>query len=285
MRRFVRVWANGLGVLVAALGLSVSATGCDAEGTNESREAMAERVSDVLPVVVAADAPLPADREAILRELAPLPSESLLIVYEVRGPGGLTGSLEVLARPGGLRRENWTLEVPLGAEGPRRLDGSTIQTPQGIWIEGRPPETWTASPLAALAQAYLELDAEHRAAFIERLREHRATLADARLADPTAPDEVLGVPCHVTRVASIEMCLWEATGLPLRYEGDGLRLRALNIDDHPSIGEGAFVPPFAAPADAPEGFDAPGVLSRFVEGELGELTPLLHAGLRPLGSV
>ncbi|MCA9652745.1 MAG: hypothetical protein H6712_30710 [Myxococcales bacterium] len=271
--------------LALAMGLSTgSAMGCgDDEEPSEPREAMAGRVGDVLPVVMPADAPLPADREAILRELAPLPSASLLVVYEVEGPGGLSGSLEVLARPGGLRRENWTLQVPLGAEGERRLAGSTIQTPEGIWVEGSPPESITPSPLGALADAYLELEPESRRAFVERIRALQATLAEAREHDEGPTEQILGVPCHVTRVAAIEMCLWEATGLPLRYEGEGLRLRALNVDANASLGDGAFALPFVPPA-SPPGFDAPASLRRFVEGELAELAPLLHPGLRPFAS-
>ena len=76
---------------------------------------------------------------------------------------------------------------------------------------------------------------------------------------------------------------WEATGLPLRYEGEGLRLRALNVDANASLGDGAFALPFVPPA-SPPGFDAPASLRRFVEGELAELAPLLHPGLRPFAS-
>lgn len=266
------------------LGLVLGPVGCDdGAGAPESVEAMTERVDDVLPVVVPADAPVPADREAILRELSPLPSETLLVVYEVEGPGGLRGNLEVLARPGGLRRENWTLQVPLGAEGERRLDGSTIQTPEGVWTEGSPPESFVPSPLGSVADAYLELEPKSRRAFVEQVRRLRQTLRVARGDDERRPEEILGVPCYVTRVASIELCLWEATGLPLRYEGEGLRLHALNIDTEASIGDSAFALPFQPPA-APSDFDASKAVAGFVEGELAELAPLLHPGLRPLGS-
>ena len=51
--------------LALAMGLSTgSAMGCgDDEEPAEPREAMAGRVGDVLPVVMPADAPLPADRD------------------------------------------------------------------------------------------------------------------------------------------------------------------------------------------------------------------------------
>jgi hypothetical protein len=243
--------------------------------------ALRERMDDVLPRPEAVVESLPADRAAILRELAPLPSEALLVVYEVEGPGGVTGSLEVLARPGGLRRENWTIHVPLGEEGSRQLDGFTVQTPDGVWIEGS--DAPTPSPLSALAEAWLALPEASRRAVVEELRAHRAALARSRAAETEPPEQILGVPCHVTRVATIEMCLWEAAGLPLRYASDGLRLRAIHIEEHASIGEHAFDPPGSArtkPAAAVAGLDAPAALRRAAEGDLAELAPWLHPGLR-----
>ncbi|MEM7160010.1 MAG: hypothetical protein AAF799_44640 [Myxococcota bacterium] len=267
-----------VGALGAFLGL-LTLGACDEEtGSSEDRASMEERIGDVLPVVVPQDAPLPADRAEILRELAPLPSDALVVVFEVQGPGGLEGTLEVLARPGGYRRENWTLEVPLGREGTRRLAGSTIQTPDGVWMEGTAPETFTSSPLGALADAYLELDEEHRREVMDNLRGLRSTLAEARGNELATPEKILGVPCHDARVATIDMCLWEATGLPLRYDSEGLKLRALNIDTKVSIGEHAFDLPFATSGDA--NFDAEAALARLAEGDLSELAPLLHPGLR-----
>jgi len=265
-------------MLGCALILSASLACAGDPRSNESRAEMAERVGDILPVVVPIGAPPPQDREAILRELAPLPTDTLLVVYEVEGPGGLTGTLEVLARPGGFRRENWTLSVPLGAEGERRLAGSTIQTPDGVWAEGDPPEAWTPSPLGAVADAYLALDEPTQQAAVHQLRQLRTTLADARAAEPSPDERILDMSCHVTRVATIEMCLWEATGLPLRYESEGLRLRALNIDTRVSIGEHAFDVPFVPVP--PLDFDAKAAVTALAEGDLGDLAPLLHPGLR-----
>jgi hypothetical protein len=249
-----------------------------------ARQDLRERMDDVLPRPEPAEAPLPADRAAILRELAPLPSEALLVVYELEGPGGVTGSLEVLARPGGYRRENWTIHTPLGEEGSRQLDGSTIQTPDGVWIEGSEAAP-TPSPLGVLARAWLALPEPSRRAVVERLREHRDALALARAAETEPPERILDMPCHVARVATIEMCLWEATGLPLRYASDGLRLRAIHVDTHANIGEHAFEPPGpAGPASASSlgfpGLDPAVALRRAAEGDLAELAPWLHPGLR-----
>jgi hypothetical protein len=247
---------------------------------DDAKRALRERMDDVLPRPELVEEALPADRAAILRELAPLPSEALLVVYEVAGPGGVTGSLEVLARPGGYRRENWTIHVPLGEEGSRQLDGATVQTPDGVWIEGSDAAP-TPSPLGALAEAWLALPEGSRRAVVEQLRAHRHALAQARAAELEPAERILDVPCHVTRVATIEMCLWEATGLPLRYASDGLQLRAIHIDERAGIGEHAFDPPGPVPAMATmAGLDPTAVLVRAAEGDLAELAPWLHPGLR-----
>jgi hypothetical protein len=275
-------WVGGVALAGSA---AACASGSDAESPLDEQAAstaLRERMDDVLPRPEPTDPALPADREAILRELAPLPSEALLVVYEVEGPGGVTGSLEVLARPGGFRRENWTIQVPLGEEGVRQLDGSTVQTPDGVWIEGS--DAPTPSPLGALANAWLALPEASGRAVVEQLRAHRAALALARAAETEPPERILDVPCHVTRVATIEMCLWEAAGLPLRYASDGLRLRAIHIDEHANIGEHAFAPPRPAGARpdprAIPGLDPAAALQRAAEGDLAGLAPWLHPGLR-----
>lgn len=269
-----------MGVLLGSLGACDGHLGGGSGLDDDARRALRERMDDVLPRPELVEAALPSDRAAILRELAPLPSEALLVVYEVAGPGGVTGSLEVLARPGGYRRENWTIHVPLGEEGSRQLDGATVQTPDGVWIEGSDAAP-TPSPLGALAEAWLALPEGSQRAVVEQLRAHRHALAQARAAEAEPPERILDVPCHVTRVATIEMCLWEATGLPLRYASDGLRLRAIHIDERAGIGEHAFDPPGSVPADGTmAGLDPTAVLVRAAEGDLAELAPWLHPGLR-----
>lgn len=266
---------------LALLGTGLLALPACDETPTATLEQLDERLTDVLPVVSdPRPAPLPEDREAMLRALAPLPSDALLVVYELEGPAGIGGNFEVLARPGGYRRENWTIHVPLGEQEERRLTGSTIQTPDGVWIEGRGAETFSPSPLGALADAALALDEPARRQVLAQLRTRRTTLAEARAEDGADPEQILDVPCHVTRVATIEMCLWEATGLPLRYESDGLRLQAVNIDDDASIGEHAFDLPFTPEGAGPAGFDAHQALGRLAEGDLAELSPYLHPGLR-----
>lgn len=253
-------------------------TACDDAAPAVDREQMAARVGDVLPLAADTSAPLPDDRAGMLRVLAPLPVDALLVVYAIEGPGGIEGSLEVLAQPGGYRRENWTIEVPLGTEEARRLSGSTIQTPQGVWIEGSDPSTVSPSPLGALADAALSLDEAERRAIVEQLETRRAVLEEAR-ADEAEAEQILGIPCRVTRVATIEMCLWEATGLPLRYRSDALELRVVNVDVDASIGDHAFDLPATPPVDVAD-FDPVQALHRLAKGDLAELSPYLHPGLR-----
>lgn len=281
--RCARGWRPGLALARGlVLGAAVLAAGCGAgeQGapSEAARTAMRERVDDVLSQPERADVPLPGDRDQVLRVLAPLPSEALLVVYELTGPGGVTGSLEVLARPGGWRRENWTIHVPLGEEGSRRLDGSTVQTPDGVWTEGSTAPA--PSPLGALADAFLALPEGSQRAVLDQLRAHRHALALARAAEGEGAEQIVGVPCHVTRVATIEMCLWEQAGLPLRYHSDGLALRAIHVDQDASIGARAFEPPPSQPAPRVAALDPAAVLRRAAEGDLVELAPWLHPGLR-----
>lgn len=269
---------RSLARLSAALLMTLPA--CDDASTLHP-EQLDERLTDVLPVVSPAEpAAVPRDREAMLRALAPLPTEALLVVYEIDGPGGIGGSLEILARPGGYRRENWTIHVPLGQQEERRLAGSTIVTPDGVWVEGRAPQTLSPSPLGALADAALGLPDDALRAVLEQLEIRRATLAEARADESAESERILDVPCHVTRVATIEMCLWEATGLPLRYRSDGLALRVVNIDHDASIGAHAFDLPFETKATGPANFDTRDALRRLAEGDLAGLSPYLHPGLR-----
>lgn len=266
------------GAIVGVLVLAACDLGGGSDDAASSRESIEARVADLLPVVVPAQAPVPQTAEAFLEELAPLPSESLLVVYEIEGPGGMQGSLEVLARRGGFRRENWTLDVPLGNEGNRRLSGSTIATPRGVWVDGQPEDSFVTSPLSGLAAAYAELPVDQRRSVVEAVREHAASLDRARSQAVAPAQAVLGVPCHETRVATISLCLWEATGLPLRYTSEGLSLVAVNIEVDPTIGEHAFDVPFEPPAD--ETLDSVATLRRIAGGDLSDVVPLLHPGLR-----
>ncbi len=239
-------------------------------------------------------APESLSAEQFLGELAPLPAPSLLVVYRMEGPSGLRGTLEVMARPGGFRRENWTVQVPTGdAAGSTLAEvrGTTIQTPARAWtaLEGTPGRVFDA-PLAGLADAYLMLPADRRAAVVDRLREWHDGLRRAREEHPGRLDVVAGQPCLQTRLAGQNLCVWEEAGLPLRYQGAEFSLVATHIDLEPGLSPNAFrLPPEAADAQAcPTGerfrLDPMATLQSVAEGELALLAAVLSPGIRlPMG--
>lgn len=227
----------------------------------------------------------PDSRETFLEVFAPLPADAIAVQYGVEGPAGLHGTLEILVRPGGERRESWALSLPLPDGETRAIEGSAIQTADYGWVgEGDSLEV-VRSPLGALADAYLALDAEGRARVIASVRAFRTRLAAAadRAAPPT--EEILGVPCVPQRLAAQELCVWTPTGLPLRYQGTAFSLVALSIELSPSVPAGAFAVPPAVRQAAPRvELDAARSLERLVAEDYAELGPLLHPGLRlPLG--
>jgi hypothetical protein len=230
---------------------------------------------------------VPDTEVAFLELLAPLPGAGVRIVYDVDGPGSLDGTLEVLARPGGFRRENWTLTRPSAGGEPSRLQGSTIQTPRHSWagVDGE-AGTKSDSPLQGLAQAYMSLEPKARAAAVENLRQWHADLRKARTEHPGDVREVAGTACLQMRIAAQDLCLWEEAGLPLEYRGSEFTVIASRIERDVAIDDIAFVLPAEA-ADAqfvplPAGFDLDPAtsISALVEGDFGPLAAVLTPGLR-----
>jgi hypothetical protein len=230
---------------------------------------------------------VPADREGFLAELAALPFDSVIVVYDVEGPAGLQGTLEVLARPGGYRRENWRLELPLSLADPEpvveTIEGSMVQTPEVIWTEGidgspvRRP-----SPLGPLARAFTRLPQSERERVIHNLRDWRAELAAGRAEHPGEVHEVLGKPCLQSTVAGHALCVWEEAGLPLTYTGGPFSVVAKHIEHDVELGREAFTVPEGGqvPTDAPAAFDPDAALSAVAQGDLAVLLPLLQPALR-----
>ena len=215
-----------------------------------------------------------------------MPGPAIRIVYEVQGPGGLEGTLEVMAKPGGHRRENWTLRRVVGEEA-REVRGTTIQTPDLTW-SGQDGQTGvvTAAPIGALAAAYLDLASADRARVAESLRRWHADLEQARAAHPGDVHEIAGQSCLRMRIAAQDLCLWEQTGLPLDYRGAEFRLEATHVDTSAKIAADAF----ALPADA-EGarhveapdrlrLDPKNSIQSLADGDYASLSLLLTPGLR-----
>ena len=229
--------------------------------------------------------PLPTTREAFLHELAPAPSDALQISYEVSGPAGLGGSLEIVLRPGGRRVERWRLSLPLPDGEARTIEGRAVQTEDYVWTGEGESLVVDRAPLGVLADAYMTLSIQEQRRVVEGLRAFRAQLEVAREDDQATMREILGVPCLETQLAAQSLCLWEETGLPLTYDGNVFSLRALAIDLDPQVDDWWFEVPPEVEHNAPgPDLDPDASLQRLARRDYAELGPLLHPGLRlPLG--
>ncbi|MBL4684149.1 MAG: hypothetical protein JKY37_06145 [Nannocystaceae bacterium] len=228
---------------------------------------------------------LPQTREEFLRTLSPLPFDAVRVTYAVQGPGGLAGTLEILLASGGRRRESWTLALPLPGGDVRTIAASAVQTADYIWTGTGEFLEVDRAPLGALADAYLKLPEDERRRVVESLDAFRSRVSWARVDAPGPGREVLGMPCLETRLAAQELCIWEATGLPLDYRGNAFAMQATTIETDARIPEGAFSAPMDVQRNAPApDLDPAESLSRLARQDYGELGPLLHPGLRlPLG--
>ncbi len=210
-------------------------------------DARTQRKSEAVQGAIGQTQDPPSTREEFLAALAPLPGPRVRIVYDVDGPGTLAGTLEVLATPGGFRRENWSLSRATGAGEPTQTRGTTIQTPDRLWsaLDGE-PGIEARSPIGAVADAYLSLDAGDRLKATESLRRWQADLARARVEHPGDTATVADQTCLRMRVAAQELCLWEQTGLPLEYRGAEFSVTATRVELEAEFDLEAFT----FPADA-----------------------------------
>lgn len=231
----------------------------------------------------------PGTRDGFLAELAPLPHPTLVIVYRVDGPAEISGTLELMVKRGGYRRENWTVEIPVPGGPPQSRQGTTIQAPDFVYAQ-TPGKGGTvslvASPVGALADGYLALEPPRREKVIGALRKWHGDLASARTEHPGETREILGHRCLWTRVAAQSVCIWEQAGLPLRYEGDAFTVEAVRIETKPNLAENAFaVPPELAdrkPGPVPDGaeLDPVEALAALEAGNYAPLALALAPGFR-----
>lgn len=256
-----------------------------------------ERPADSAPASESArsdsPAPLPSSEAQFLAELAPLPegASAIEVRYEITQVTGsalgsaLAGEMTITLAVGGNRRERWELRAGTGAAEPDTRLGTTglrIVTPDLVWIanEGAPGELST-NHLGALARAYLRLPEEARAPVVESIRTWHRMLAEQRAKDDSATAEVLGVTCLQTRIAAQNVCMWEETGLLLRYEGSAFRIEATHIDRAPKLEGDVFtLPPEAkaATAIATAEQDYEQILQDIAAGSYGSVSALLFAG-------
>jgi hypothetical protein len=227
-------------------------------------------------------APLPTTEAEFLAELAPLPDgvAAIEVRYQITG-SALTGEMTTTLAAGGNRRERWQLRAGTG-EAALATTGLRIVSADQVWIanEGAPGEL-SSNPLGALARAYLQLPEDARGGVVESIRAWHRMLDEQRERDDSARAEVLGVTCLQTRIAAQNVCLWEETGLLLRYEGSAFRIEAINIDRAPQLGPDTFaLPPeakTAVPTAAPEQ-DYAQILQDIAGGSYGSVSALLLAG-------
>ncbi|MEE9386038.1 MAG: hypothetical protein V3V08_21720 [Nannocystaceae bacterium] len=257
----------------------------------------------------------PTTREGFLSELAPLPADTLIVVYRVSGPAGLSGTMELLARRGGYRRENWVVRLAPSSDEelippndqPRdapqidapghtvEVRSANIRTPEMVWSgrEGR-PGLRQAAPWGDLALAYLQLGPNAQGRVTATLRRWHADLETGRRESPGENDRVLDTDCTVIRSTGRSMCLWESAGIVLRHTSPELSLEATSIQRDVELGEHAFDRPreselpshltvtssSSSSSSSPSvpSFDAPDILRRLAQGRYGAVATLLAGG-------
>lgn len=221
---------------------------------------------------VSAESKRPDDEASVLAELAPMPDGPVELRYRITGPGGLVGELVVLQKPGGWRSERWTMTT---GEGQLEVSGRTIATPRVLWsATGEQPGEQSEARLGALADAWLALPVERQDAALTHLRAWRAELAKSRLEAPGEVETIQGIGCVKMRIAAQNLCLWEAPGLLMRYEGAAFELLVTSVTRNPSVPDGEFELPAQA-KDAKrvpvEPIDAKALIEGLADGKVGPL--------------
>lgn len=205
------------------------------------------------------------------------------VEYEVSGPGGMHGSLEIVAKRGGYRSERWALQMPTPGGEPMLLEGQAVATPQLRWTTNADavPEL-RPSPLNAIALAYVELEAADRLKITEQVRSWYEDLERGRREHPAEQGSFVGQPCMESQVIGHSICLWEATGLPLHYVSDAFTVTATAIDRSPEVDPSLFSPPsegrrvVASQAE----LSPQEALERLRAGDLTEVTQLGQPGIQ-----
>jgi hypothetical protein len=229
---------------------------------------------------IAAADPIPDTFEGFLAAVAPLPFQALVVVYDVRGPAGLEGTMEVLARPGGYRRHNWRLQLPLPGAAPVEIQGSSVTRPDAQWVEeGDQIASVTARPWSVLAQAYVAATPTQRRAVMAAVDGWHGSVAKARVRHPGDVQTVGGIECLKTQVAAQTLCIWEETGLPLKVEGAGFSIEARHVDTRAELGARAFHSPVPVP---PSDVVGPAILRSLASGDV---TILAQMGCEPACSL
>lgn len=242
-----------------------------------------------------ATAPILATEAEFLAELVPLPdgADAIQVDYTITGPA-LIGTMTTLITAGGQRRDQWELLSTLG-DTQLRAAGVTIVNAAQIWTanEGHPGEV-SDNHLAELARAYMRLEPAARAPVASSIRAWHQLLAEQRKTVSGDRAELLGVSCLQTRVAAQNVCMWEQTGLLLRYEGSAFTIEATQINREAKPAADAFtLPPEAANAERagsgsgsgePPKYNYDQILAEIAAGSYGNVS-LLVVGSKSIPSL
>lgn len=226
--------------------------------------AMIDLACDPAPPAAASASPIPAPvalglplQEEFLWAAAPLPSSGLHILYDVDGPQGRRGTMEIFARPGGYLFQQWTLSAAAGGEA---LSGTWVLTPEVQWSHSPgQPTLVLPQALGEVARAYAKLPPEVRGKILRTLHTWQEALMSARTrtSDHHAADERLGVPCHNATLVGLEYCVWEEAGVVLSYRSESFRVEVRQIERDVAVDPSLFEIPEGAqpPADPPSPID------------------------------
>lgn len=228
----------------------------------------------------------PADADALYAEFAPLPGGPVAVEYEVKGPGGMEGTMTVVVAEGLRRAETWTLVMPMPEGETMQIEGAAIQTAAMSWTDAAEGSAETVPlPLGRIGEAFFELDTDTQHAVINHVRTWHREVARGREVHPGAVDSVAGQPCLRTQTAGQTLCVWETTGLPLDYRSEAFSVVATSVRREVNVDDDTFAIPGGAPlkADALQTFDVDASLRTLASGNLAELPSLLQPRLRVPG--
>ena len=228
----------------------------------------------------------PGSKEALFAEFAPLPGGPVQVEYEVRGPGGMQGTMTVLVAEGARRAERWTLQLPMVDAEPLEIHGAAIQTAATAWTDAAEGSAERVPlPLGRIGDAFFALDVQTQHAIIDNVRTWHEEVARGRELHPGTLDAVADTSCLRTVTAGQSLCVWERTGLPLEYRSEAFTVVATEVRTGVSVDDAAFSIPAGTPlkADALQTFDVGASLEKLSAGDLAELPGLLQPRLRIAG--
>ena len=222
--------------------------------------------------------PAPATAEAFLRQLLPSIGRDLHVAYDLIGPRGYTGTMDVFVRPGGFTVQQWHLSHPDGDA----IEGAWAQTPDVQWSRGTgQPATVVERPLGAMARAFAQLPVDTQRRITATIRTWHDVVAEDRDRQPGPSEHHLGRRCRAAEVVGQRYCVWEEAGVVLSFRSETLRLQARSIATDMAIEASRFDVPEGAtrPTDPPSSLDTTDALAGLAAGDSAVVARLLRPAL------